>query len=59
MERRMESLEVFMNKSNTVSIQQDRDRDDPAIVTIHPDQVDTLIKWLQEVRAEILEDGRD
>jgi len=61
MERRMESLEVFMNKGNTISIQQDREREreDPAIVTIHPDQVETLVKWLQAVKAEILEEERE
>jgi hypothetical protein len=61
MERRMESLEVFVNKNNTISIQQDREheREDPAIVTIHPDQVETLVKWLQAVKAEILEEERE
>ncbi len=52
----MDSIEVFVSKVNHVVIKQDSAlRHETEHVMIHSDQVDTVIRWLQQAKAEALE----
>jgi hypothetical protein len=53
--QRCEQFEIFANRAGGISIKQesmvgDYDR----IVAVHVDQVELLVKWLREVRGEII-----
>lgn len=50
-------LDVFANKSGLISIQQIDDPTDPepAIVVVHPSDVDLLIQHLQDAQAAAAE----
>jgi hypothetical protein len=44
---------VYAAESGDIVIKQDSaDRGDTALVTVHPGQVDTLVPWLQQAKAE-------
>lgn len=50
-------VEVFQNKSGTITIQQENPHDtDPSLVVISPEKVDLVIRWLQAVRDQVLAD---
>ena len=55
MEREMLDLKVSIDEDDYIIITQSGDNDDD-IIKVHPDQLPILIKWLQEIRNEYLED---
>ena len=55
MKRKMRNIAVFMNENGNLAVVQDNGMDDDEEVEVHPDQVDVLIKWLCEVRDELLQ----
>ena len=59
--RKTDGFEVFYNDGGSISIKQDSFNSDD-IITIHPEQVPLLIKWLNDVCLEIkngVYDGSD
>lgn len=52
-EKEMQQVKVYTDEKNFICIQQDNYGGDEAIIYINPDQVDTLIKWLNEARNEL------
>ncbi len=48
----MKQLEVFVNKSNTVSIRQEIFGEDDAVIAVHPAQIPILIRWLRQAKKE-------
>ena len=50
---RMESIEVFANRSGGITLKQDSGNDDPIAVSIHPSQAKLLAEWILKVAAEI------
>jgi len=50
----MEALEVFVTKEGHVAIAQESAIDDTEVVRVSPHQIDVLISWLQEAKAEAL-----
>jgi len=56
MERAMDALEVYCSEGGMVVIKQDSAAiQETSYVFIHPDQIETLIHWLQEARAELID----
>ena len=55
MEREMLDLKVSIDEDDYIIITQSGDNYDDEI-KVHPDQLPILIKWLQEIRNEYLED---
>ena len=51
MEKKVEPLELKVG-DNGVSISQDY-YDDPTVINVPFDQIDLLIQWLQEAKAEL------
>lgn len=49
----MHQLKVYLSDKNYICIEQSDYGGDDTIIVIHPDQVDTLIKWLNEARNEL------
>jgi hypothetical protein len=47
-------IEVYENEGGTITIKQSDPMDDDHIVVVHPDDVPTLIRFLEEVRQDIL-----
>ncbi len=58
MNRYMEQVEVSVSDNGFVLISQSGGGDDVAIA-LHPDQVDTVIKWLQEAKEEAIKIKRN
>lgn len=53
MEKRMEAVTVKTTKESTILIEQeDVGSDQPCVIAITPDQVDIIVQWLQEAKAE-------
>ena len=52
MEKRMYDLSVSTTDSGEIHITQG-DNDEDGFVIVRPEQVDALIQWLQEAKAEI------
>lgn len=55
MEKEMYWVKIYISDSNNIVISQPSDVGDESCVLIHPDQVDTVIKWLQEAKQEMEE----
>lgn len=57
MEKRMEQLEVMTTKEGAIDIVQGDSfhGEENQVVRIAPDQVEILIQWLKEAKAEIME----
>lgn len=55
MEREMLDLKVSIDEDDYIIITQSGDNYDD-MIKVHPDQLPILIKWLQEIRNEYLED---
>ena len=55
MEREMLDLKVSIDEDDYIIITQSGDNCDD-MIKVHPDQLPILIKWLQEIRNEYLED---
>lgn len=54
MERESQGFKVYADNQGLVCISQnDSAQQDEIYISIHPDQVDLLIKWLTEVKAEL------
>jgi hypothetical protein len=52
--KEMQQVEVYVNEKNLIVISQDYfGKKEPDCVSIHPDQVELLIKWLNEAKGEI------
>ena len=58
MNRRMETVEVFMNEGGTITVKNEVMGTDDCLVTFTAEQADLVCKWIQEVKAEI-EAGRE
>lgn len=55
MERAMDAIEVYCSEAGMVVIKQDSAMvQDTSFVAIHPDQIETVIRWLQEAKAELI-----
>jgi hypothetical protein len=54
MEKEMQLIKVRTNE-NYVIIEQEQMMHEEACVIVHPGQIPTLIKWLQEAAAELAE----
>jgi len=53
---RRDALEVYVSEAGYVCFEQERPlEDEPSFVVIHPSDVPTVIKWLEELRHEALE----
>ena len=50
--RRMEALEVFVNEDLEVVIKTDDYGDGGSVVAIPAEQIDVVVKWMQECRDE-------
>jgi len=46
----MDEVEVYVSKGPVVVIKQE-----PSYITLHPDQVETVIQWLQQARLEAMD----
>lgn len=54
MERRFAELRMATTNDGTVELSQNWDSEDrPDVVVIPLDQIDVLIQWLQEAKAEL------
>lgn len=54
MEKRMEAVTVKTTKEGSIVLEQEYvGSDQPCIIAITPDQVDVIIQWLQEAKAEL------
>ena len=49
-EHSMDAVEVYVSKGPMVIIKQE-----PSYITLHPDQVETVIQWLQQAKLEAME----
>ncbi len=49
-EHSMDEVEVYVSKGPVVVIKQE-----PSYITLHPDQVETVIQWLQQARLEAMD----
>ena len=50
--REMQQVQVYVTKNGDVAIRQTSLYDDDDVVLIHPDQITTLCRWLEETRLE-------
>jgi len=56
-ERQSLEFKVSHTKEGIIVIsQEDPNESDPYAIYIHPDQTDLLIKWINEVKAELQKD---
>ncbi len=56
MEREQQNIKLFIGKEGHIVIEQPQEYDsNPNTIIIHPSQVDVIVEWLQELKAEILE----
>jgi hypothetical protein len=53
MKRQMESLKVETSEGRIVISQRNSKRDDDNSITVHLDQFDLFLRWLEEAREEI------
>lgn len=54
----MLQVRVFITERGNVCIAQDNDEEQrEELIIIHPDQLDILIKWLNETKEEIQKEG--
>ena len=49
-EHSMDEVAVYVSKGPMVVIKQE-----PSYITLHPDQVETVIQWLQQAKLEAME----
>jgi hypothetical protein len=50
----MDAMEVYVSESDEIIIKQDSARRrDTAMISVHPGQVGTLVRWLLEARQEL------
>ena len=55
-DRSMDAVEVYVSQGHMVVIKQDSAMlQETSHITLHPDQIETVIRWLQEAKAEALE----
>ncbi|NTU41683.1 MAG: hypothetical protein HGA78_01245 [Nitrospirales bacterium] len=56
--KEMLQVRVFITERGNVCIAQDNDEEQrEELIIIHPDQLDILIKWLNETKEEIQKEG--
>ena len=53
MNKEMYEVKVYISNSNNIVISQPNETDDKSYIVINPDQVDIIVKWLQEAKLEI------
>jgi|GEM_PF-4931467 hypothetical protein len=53
MEKRMTQVKVYISDDNYICIEQDNFGNDDSIIAIHPEQVELLVKWLNEAKSNI------
>lgn len=58
MEKRMEPLSVS-TKGGQIWIEQDHGAGDEGGVVVNPNQVPTLVQWLQDAATELLSEKKD
>jgi hypothetical protein len=46
------ALEVFVNESGTITIRQDADGEEEPVVVVHPDDVSSVIRALEDARSK-------
>jgi hypothetical protein len=49
----MQQVRVYTSETGNICIQQSDFGSDDAIICIHPDQADLLIKWIKEAKDEL------
>ena len=55
MKRQMYEVRVFVNAAGNVCLEQQPDPHDiPYLIQLHPDQVPTVVEWLQEASGEAI-----
>ena len=52
-EREMQQLKVYVSENGYICLQQECFGTDDSIISVHPDQVDLLLKWLKEAKDEL------
>lgn len=57
MKKRLEALEVETGKDGEIRLVQQQGIDELDTVIIHVDQVDILIQWLRDAKAEFKNNG--
>jgi hypothetical protein len=55
LKRKMEQVEVYVKRDQVFISQQDSSAGDEQMVVLSPHQIDILVQWLQEAKAEALE----
>jgi hypothetical protein len=59
MAKEMLQVRIFISERGNVCIAQDNDEDQrEELIIIHPDQLDILIKWLNETKAELQKEAQ-
>lgn len=53
----MEEIEVFINNAGGITLHQEMMYYDIQVISIHPSQINTLIKMLRELKKEISENA--
>jgi hypothetical protein len=53
MKKTMEAITIRTAEKEIVIEQEDTSSNEPNIIGISPDQVDVIVKWLQEAKAEL------
>jgi hypothetical protein len=55
-EHSMDAVEVYVSKGPIVVIKQDSaTKQETSYITLHPDQVETVIQWLQQAKLEAMD----
>jgi len=55
-DRSMDAVEVYVSKGPMVVIKQDSAmKQETSYITLHPDQVETVIQWLQQAKLEAMD----
>jgi hypothetical protein len=47
------ALEVFVNEIGTITIRQDADGEEEPVVVVHPDDVSSVIRALEDARRKV------
>lgn len=54
MKKLMQEVSVSTEEDGDIALEQSHHCQDAAVIYISPEQVDTLVVWLQEAKAELL-----
>ena len=60
MRKSIQQIKVYTTEDGEIHIEQGNDRDGSlSIVTVSPEQIDLLCKWLQEAKESVLNNPRN